>query len=391
MFGIAFLELVKKTKKVIILSLLIGVVMFIGVLLLSTYLLQSAPYKPYNNFFTSNGHLVSLSRPVIPENDDGYDSFVSGITKLKNIDYPICTTVSIAQVTPSIEIYGYDRCQEKYKPLLAEGKWYTETKIEGCLSAVITYDVGNIGVGDVVEVENEIGKECIYITGRLAKGARIYKVTGCMKNPSVFDIYDNEYDRCERILMSKEDVYKIGGEYAPGVNVAISYKEDITQEELLANEKYFNAYGLYFIDNAKDFCEKSEDIIVSKLMNVLPVGVAAFFFITIAIICIVSLDTLADIKDEAIMYICGISEGQYAIITVIKGVIMSVLGFSIMILGNMFIAKKIMGELLIFEMALPQIMICFGIMVFYILIMLIIRAVILKKNAIISVLRKADI
>lgn len=393
MLGIAFLELVKKLKKTIILSLLIGVVMFVGVLLVSTYLLQSAPYRPYKKIFDKNSHLVSLENVIIPENDDGYPSFVSGIIKLKAIDYPIFIEMAMNGSNAYNEVYGYDKCQAEYIPRLEEGEWFTKVSKKGCISTVVTHDTKNVKVGDIVEATTRTGDSCkLYICGRLAKGARIFDVLGASVDPSIFDIYEiDEKKTYIRYLVSKDDIVDMEDGYAPGCNVAISYESDITEEELKLNIEYYNRYGLNFIDDATDVCERTEGIIVRKLMNILPVGVAAFVFITVAIICIIALDTMAEIKDETIMYICGISGLQYAVITAIKGIVMSLIGYSAMMLFAKNLASKLLGELLVFEMEMPQIVLCVGVMVFYIAVMLIVRAMILRNNSIISVLRKADI
>ncbi len=397
-------DLLMKWKGTLISALEIAIIMYLGVIIISTYFLQSQKYQPYSEMFKSEGVRTYQETWLGSSYTDheGLDQIVSSLDKVKNVHYTLWDSVYLYGLSNmKFEIIGYDETMADYNPDMKEGVWYTDYVGDEPLVAVITENTYGLGLGEYIDIfsydENgePQGPVTAYVCGILRNGEEYIYGNMFMSHGSMLDyytVYDAEKNAIDLdnpiIFMSLEDMERnrIG---IIDCGFFIQYEDDITKEEVTSNEDILTDTGV--INTFEQLREGSLDEIMKKLMVIIPIAFGALFFVTISIACNSAIDTNKTLKDYAIYYICGMKWSGIIVMRLINGITTGVLAGMIMYIISQLIARTSFGKDIVFEMGQYQWMCCLAIILYSIIISLFIPVIIINKNKPVSILKEAEV
>lgn len=396
MLYIGFNEVIKHWKQTLLMALQIGMIMFLAVMAVTTYKAQTEKYDPLRAFMNREG--VAFEASIVSVNEaDGIDKYMD---RLGVFDEFHCVRKDSLYLYENLEgkfeVRGYDELLSEYEPEMSEGVWFTDAKKEeGIINAVVTGNPYGIEVGDVIEFSNSSynKKIKVYICGMFKDGEAFYEVGSYSSDCTVFDYYQT-YDSAREdknfyLFMSADDMVSQGMTATYG-RVLASYDENASESQKeYAGKKL--AQDNDIVVPMSEVVERTEDIIDSKMVEIMPVFVGAFLLVTLSIACLSAIDTYSSVENYAILFICGMEWKKSLPIGAVKSTI--ICGFSVVVMlliyGVTVITK--ISEKILFEPGLWQAIICILISIYMIGISCIMPIYILKKNQPVSVLRDSKV
>lgn len=393
MFYLGFTEVYNHWKRSLLMALQVALLMLLTVSLVTTYWTQSEKYRPFQEFLSGKGIIV------VPYsgygNAGGIDKYLEGFQKLKGYQYVAKSYVTITEGTGRLEVYGYDELTSSYIPPMAEGEWYTEAKQGDYINVVVSYNPYGLKAGDDVSFTYVDREFTFHICGVMADGASAYQANENIKEPSFFDFFhmygseDISYPEYA-LFMSMEDMASIEMDFVQGRSM-IAFEDDITYDELEANKEYAEKIGVTFMYSFDDIREATEPIIKNKVYEILPTALSAFVLITFGVACLVSVDTLVNLKSYAVYYTCGMRWRQCLGVSAVQSLITGVLGFLLMVLLGNTVLIGYEDNLFLFELGGVQLLACGFILLYIVVLSAVIPYFILRRNQPVDVLRDAKL
>lgn len=397
-------DLLMKWKGTLISALEIAIIMYLGVIIISTYFLQSQKYQPYSETLKSEGVRVFWDSWLGSSyaNHDGLDELMNNLKKTKSVQYTLSEYVYLFNLSDmDFRVIGYDSIMADYNPDMLEGVWYSYYEGSEPLVVVVTQNQYGIKTGDTIDIfykhEDENSKKFVtaYVCGVMRNGegyidGNMYRSpAGILDYYKVFNSETNSVDLENPIIfMALEDMEEQGlGNIDYGLY--IEYEDDISAEEIEHNEEVLLDKGM--INTFKELRSNSLDEIMKKLMIIIPIAFGALFFVTISIACSSAIDTNKALKDYAIYYICGMKWNGIIVMRLINGIITGALAGMIMYIISQLISRASFGKDIVFEMGHHQWIYCLTVALYSIIISLVIPVIIMNKNKPVSVLKEAEV
>ncbi len=393
MLLLGWIQFSARRKQNFLMILQIAVVMVIAVFFVTTYKKQTAQYDPFKEIMSGEGAICMID--IVKINDlGGVDAYLS---QLNGIDtYDVSST--IYGTTPEgiyIDGCGYSDTVSEYKPQLIAGKWYTEVESDEYLPVVITENVNGYEVGDVLELRADMdeGKTSKFVVcGILENGASYYNLTYMSLNMSVYDFfkpYDHKLDDTLSPMMfySKEKAEEMGYNCQNAGLFIVKYSDNLTDAEIEENDLNIegNMDGIFL--KISDVRTKTEKEIMIKIMPLLAVGISIFVLVSVGIACLIMLESKSNIKSYAIFYAHGMNWGGCAVISLIQSMLIGLFSMITAFVTGNIIILFFEQNTFFFEWGKEQIITCFLLFAYMIIISMVIPLYIFKKNTPVDVLR----
>lgn len=388
MFGISLSEICKRWKSTLLLAVLMGIIMFLLVLVISTFERQVEKYKPFEELLEQDGEMISvwLTKHEVAETLEEYMDKMKGIK-----EYHAASILGGHDGDYEYMLYGYDQLLGGYVPDMAEGVWYSEAeKTEADVEIVISPNKLGIGLGDYIELR--------YLEGTSFHVCGVLEDNFSYFNPHRWQMYSSVYDWFLDYEASKENVMlcfadveeleKAGIAWLDFLTL-VAYESDITDEEIAYNQELFarnsTINGAYF----KDIRERTLREIEGKMLELVPIVVGIAVLVVIGIISLVSLDTIAGLKDYAIFYCCGIKWNRILLINAIKSLLSCVLGFMLMMAARAYLVSSGKAKDLLIEIGGSQMLGIVAVGVLMVITAIIVPIVLVRRNTPVSVLKES--
>ena len=389
-------EVLKHWKQTLLMALQIGMIMFLAVMSVSTYRVQTEKYRPLKEFMNREGLALEVDILSVG-NAGGIENYLDGYGVF---DEWHCVYQSSLYIYDNLEghfrVRGYDELLSQYEPEMSEGVWFTHASQEdGVINAVATGNPYGVKVGDTLELSNSSYDITVkvHICGMLKDGEAFYEVGSYSSEASVFDYY-RTYDSTREnedfyLLMSADDMLEYGLKFSDG-RVLASFDENASEGKRENARKKIVQNG-EIADPMSEVVERTEDIIDSKMIEIIPVFVGAFLLVTLSIACLSAIDTYSSIESYAILFTCGMEWKNSTYLGAIKSSVICVLGTVIMFL--IYGVTKVTGfsDKIIFDGGIWQVAACIAVTVYMILVSCIMPRYILKKNQPVSILRDSKV
>ena len=388
MFGISVSEICKRWKSTLLLAVLMGIIMFLLILVISTFERQVEKYKPFEEMLEQDGEMLSiwLSRHEVAESLDEYINRMKGIK-----EYHATSILGGQDGEFEYMLYGYDQMIGSYVPDMAEGVWYTEAeKTEADVEIVISPNKLGIGLGDYIELRYLEGTS-FHVCGVLEDNFSYFNPHRWQKYSSVYDWFlDYEASKESAMLCfaDVEELEKAGIAWLEGVTFVV-YEPEISDGDKASNEELYahntTMKGAYF----KDIRERTLREIEGKMLELVPIAVGIAVLVVLGIICLVSLDTMAGLKDYAIFYCCGMKWDRILLINAIKSLLSCVLGFMLMMAARSYLISSGKAKDLLIELGKSQMLGIAAVGVLMVVTAVIVPIVLVRRNTPVSVLKES--
>lgn len=396
MLYISLCELMKNWKKTLLMAFQIGLIMFLSVMAVTTYMKQTERYNYLKDFMHQGGAAVIFETPMVINDAGGIDKYMKRNVAVDEYHYVYFNNFSLdKEYKQKFKVYCYDELLSEYVPDIAEGVWYTEAeKKEGVLNVVITENPYGLKVGDTREMIIDGEWRKVYVCGKLADGAAFYTTDRYRYDQTVLDYYYSYEPARENssyyMFTSVKQVDELGISGVPFGRILVSFKEGISDDLKEAGLNQLASSGNIVVD-FKDLTERTESEINSKMVEIIPVIAGAFVLICLCIISISAIDTFSSVKSYAILYTCGMEWKSGMAVGAMKSAMTCVLSVPVMLM--IYYITKLTGleEKILFEFGGVQIFTCVIICIFMILLSCIMPSSILKSNQPADVLRKSKV
>ncbi len=379
-------------KRTFLMSIQIAIVLFIGLVLVSTYKHQSLKYNPFKNLLEEQG--VSLYADSSFYNQyGGVNEMVSQMKSVKSYSAVSSTAIIINNDDEQYTtLYGYDDLTASYVPQMAEGVWFTAATTGDAVNVVLSSNEFGIKAGDDITISDGNISCNAHVCGVMESNASCY-------NPNRWKLGENIYDMYSvfgttgldgtAVFMSESDIARLNIPSYYSGRVLIGYDEDISDKDLEWNKGFYDSPDI----EKEDFHtirKATEHQLWSRLLVVVPVAVGAFILITFGTVTLTAVDTLIDMKKYAVLYICGMKWTSCVVISIIRSAITALIGLMIMIFGeNIFLLVS--RDSYYVSWGLAQIVMCIAIITFFVIASGIMPLFILKKNPPVKVLRMSSL
>lgn len=386
-FGLTHLR--AHLKRTMFMCIQIAFVMCVGILIISTYLAQTAPYRPFKDFISGKGfyglrdYVMAFDEESLSKSKyvESISTVLEGTVEMRNAGGMV-----------SLRVYGYDEMTSAYKPALSEGVWFTDAKNTEMIQAVITPNPFGVTTGDIVTMYDITGKEMkVQICGVLENGAQCYVPNINRPNSSIYDFYEtfdfeinDILERC--IFISKEKMQEAGIDAISGSRYLIKLGDDVSDETM---EEYMRMFSEG--DSFEELRNNTEVIVQRKLIVIAVVGIGALILVTLGNAYLVAIDTLASLKRYAVLYCCGMKWKNVIAISAVQTAGTGGLALLISItIGN--IVRFLFGRnAFLFSLGGWQILFCVVFVAYMTVISAVIPYFILRKNQPVSVLRDSKL
>ncbi|MBQ8281635.1 MAG: hypothetical protein IJZ25_04465 [Lachnospiraceae bacterium] len=388
-------EALKNWKRMLMVGIQLGAVLFLSIVAVTTYQEQSAKYIGFKGFLSGEGDLLAIDTMDIMEHyDTGIEVWIRNVLDdVEAVDYPLHNSISVtAGDSLYYSVYGYSEVIGKYAPPLESGVWFTDAKKEeGYINATITKNNDGIETGDVIDIKLETGKNVkIKICGVIENKATFFSPGITSEKCDIFsmyesyDIYDEAFQR-EIIFMDKDEMAQtIGGVCL--FTFFVKYNDDISHETLERNRK--NYQKLYAQSQSfEDLKRNSEAVIANKLMVLVPITACAFVLIGLSIASTSALGTLESMKDYAIFYICGSPWKKMLGLRFVEMMGSCAIGIFIVSILRSVTVMAGYKNIILFKLSAAAILIVAIELVVMVVFSLILPLVIMKKNTPVSVFK----
>ena len=388
MFGISLSEICKRWKSTLLLAVLMGIIMFLLVLVISTFDRQVEKYKPFEELLEQDGEMLSiwLSRHEVAESLDEYISRLKGIK-----EYHATSILGGQDGEFEYMLYGYDQMIGSYVPDMAEGVWYTEAeRTEADVEIVISQNKLGIGLGDYVQLPFLEGTS-FHVCGVLEEKFSYFNPHRWQKYSSVYDWFLDYEASKESAMLCFADVEaleKAGIAWLEGVTFVV-YEPEISDGDKASNMELYahntTMKGAYF----KDIRERTLREIEGKMLELIPIVVGIVVLVVLGIVCLISLDTIAGLKDYAIFYCCGMKWNRILLINAIKSLLSCVLGFMLMMAARAYLVSSGKAKDLLIEIGGSQMLGIVAVGVLMVITAIIVPIVLVRRNTPVSVLKES--
>lgn len=390
---ISFCELLKNWKQTLLMALQIGLIMFLTVVAVTIYREQTVRYRYIKDYLHKDGMVLSVDGSEI-NNAGGAEEYFEG--------FGIDEYHHVTQFQLFLDIkwekyfygYAYDEFLSRYEPKLSEGVWFTKApKTEGVIEGVISKKTFDAKLGDTVELSYYGDTIKVHICGILDEETSIFgAIDGFSVYDSFFDLYRNFNSEREDtevlILLSLEDLEEaLGYHPTPWGIVLATFKEDLSEAE--KEKKLSDLKKSSILIDFATLRGRTESEINSKMAEIMPIFIGAFFLVVLSITSMSAVDTMTSLQSYAVFFACGMKWKKGMYINALKSIMTCFIGAVVMFLLYYISILTKLNETILFELGPWQILSCVLVCLFMVIVSCIMPRQILKNNQPAEVLRES--
>lgn len=370
-FKYAFMS-IRNSFKMTLLMIIEIVVVILGVnIIVGSYNNRNMLIEPYGQILEKTGWYMANDKNVV--NDEPLLGYLQGDLQQIRIDNYLD---NMGDIPIRIKIVP-DEIISNMKLSVQSGKWQTNSvKDIVCISAPNTY---GISVGDTIKTATISG---IKVTAVLTDPCYIPDYTSWSSNGGIENFYskysavyyDNSVDNNDLILiMSQSEFAETGLEKNSSNFKFILYDDNPTIENTANNEQVIK--DNYSIGVPLSSIKYRAKLDIKNLLNkYLPIAVCAFIVILIGFISCTAVNTLKQMKNYGVLFICGMNWSDcakicfaYTAIIILFSACLSTVTFSICSsfnisaslglsfeINNIYISAALIMVIFLFNIIIPM-------------------------------------
>lgn len=337
-FKFAFMSIYDNIRMTLLMILEIIVVLLGVNIIVGAYNNRNMLIEPYKDILEKTGWYMVNDKNVVNDEPllDDMQGDLQQIRIVNYLDYMGDIPIRI-KVVP-------DEIIDNMKLSVQSGKWKTSSEKDTvCISAPNKY---GISAGDVIQTAQING---IRVTTVLTDPCYIPEFTNWSSNGGIENFYskysiiyyDKEVEDNELLLiMSESEFAETGSETTSNNFKFILYDENPTLENVAHNEQIIKEN--YSCGVALSDIKYRAELSVKNLLNkYLPLAICAFIVILIGFISCTAVNTLKQMRNYGILFICGMKWSDcakicsaYTTIIILCSVFLSVAVFSVCSMFN---------------------------------------------------------
>lgn len=344
-------------------------------------------YEPFKYLMDKQGVIYS-GDPVLEDSEgDDLKYFRKIESKFKGDFTPhrIYTRTSLLKLNANrsldVRVLGFEN--EFYEGMnmpLSEGSWNIMSEDGEYVECVICPNRFGVGVGSLLTEKNSSSGQTL-----------TYKVVGVLSNPTYMpdsscfsngcDTFFESYDVTKQSIDSPDLFMYVNGkklsEYA-GTGLAvgefITYDNGVSPQIFKHNNTVLDRKGFYY--SIEEFKINSETYVMKLQKRFLPVFIGVMFVVMIGIVSASMIQTMSQMRQFGVFYLCGSSRAKCILISIIGNFITYIVGVIIAICvliimyntdlkikiglifkaNNIWVTLSIMGVLVVMSVIVPFIM-----------------------------------
>lgn len=336
---------IKEMKRHFIMNLITFIELTISIMLVSVMvsavLIRYKYYDPFKDIYSSKGLYCEFSQATVNGSqytsmeeflcDDDVLSYLSSpemlVSSNKVMGFPIINNKSV-----STYCYSYnDELIRRYTPELSQGKWFDNSKSNGCIEAVVSKNEYGWHTGDIIPVQFACkgydGVMDVKIIGELENKTKvpgiIHSHTGSDDSNMFFYSYDFENEGIPLLIFSTSQLKEINA--FQSLNTAIiKYPDNIENSILSEDQKKISSFGSPYSIKNEELNKNSINYFKTEIYNYLPIIIVVLIMTCVSSISITALSTRQRLKDYGIYYVCGLKWKSCCIVNLFYSLIITV-------------------------------------------------------------------
>lgn len=343
LYKIAFRDM-KRSKGIYgIIIVLLVVAFLVSITLVSAVQVKLKKYSVFSEYLSKDGVFIESIR--LGYSWDGADGWAySDEDEIREM-FPIVEDVlsveelqisAVEELSKPVKVWSYSKAvTDALSVKMEEGRWFETSDMDDeTLKAVVTYNKGDVNVGDILTLGNELceNKYPVEVIGVMSNRESLYYTDVLKPNDTddyrdLYYTYDYEVEEGsilliladEQILGGKdkglfEDLNYTFGEWngigkVMRAGTILTFKDGTTQEEIdecLEKLKTGSADSITRTVPLSEMNENSLEYVTKELHDYLPVFISIIVFLLIAAVSANVITTKKQLKNYAIYYTCGL-------------------------------------------------------------------------------------
>lgn len=344
-------------------------------------------YEPFKYLMNKQG-FVYATDPVLEDDTDNTLKVLKKMEKKLKGDFSVHRVyrrTSLLKLNANrsldVDVNGFETefCKNMNIPL-SEGSWDITSEDGEYVECVICPNRFGVGVGSLLTEKNNGYGETL-----------TYKVVGVLANPTYCPVSDYMSSGCNTFFesydMNNETIdspnlfmYVNGRKLSEYSGTSVGYGEFITYNKTVGtdiiryNNKVLDTKGFYY--SIKEFKKNSEDYVLKMQRRFMPAFIGVMFVVMIGIISASMIQTMSQMRQYGVFYLCGASRIKCILISIIGNlltyIISSVIAVCILAvmynsslrisigmifkMNNIRITVAVMGMLVVMSVIVPFIM-----------------------------------
>ena len=344
-------------------------------------------YEPFKYLMNKQG-FVYATDPVLEDDTDDTLKVLKKMEKKLKGDFSVhrvYTRTSLLKLNANrsldVDVNGFETefCKNINIPL-SEGSWDITSEDGEYVECVICPNRFGVGVGSLLTEKNNGYGETL-----------TYKVVGVLANPTYFptssymssgcNTFFKSYDMNNETIDSPNLFMYVNGrklsEYSGtsvGYGEFITYNKTVGADIIRYNNKVLDTKGFYY--SIEEFKKNSEDYVLKMQRRFMPAFIGVMFVVMIGIISASMIQTMSQMRQYGVFYLCGASRIKCILISIIGNlltyIISSVIAVCILAvmynsslrisigmifkMNNIWTTVAVMGMLVVMSVIVPFIM-----------------------------------
>lgn len=380
-FKLAIKQLFKNKLSNIMIIFQLSVILTLNLTMISTLIFKGKHFFPFERFLNKSGVICSLTA-----NDENELN-----EKIKNIDDIVFTYSDILESNNiKFNVWAYkDKYLNMIEPTLSDGIWLTEVKDDEKFYGVITENQYKIKKGDIITYKNNK----IEIIGVIPDNTPLYGFTGTNESVEslkhdyrdLFRIHNYHYEidtlkhSYPRLFMTHKNYTKLGlSNIVEGVGI-LTFDDNISSDEIQENRNTISQLDGYIISDNNEALKNSKKYLYNQVYLILPIIICVFIITIISTISVNAITVRRQLKNYAIYNICGLSWKKCSLINLTTNSLICFISLLLTIISFITFDQLDIFTNMVISLDLPQLIGCFIIILFYILISMITPFLMIRK------------
>lgn len=325
MWILALGDYFQRFKRNIFIALQISVVLFMTIIMMSTFLEEYRLYKPIEDCDGKQGIVFENYgfHPVDTKN------LLEGTKDVEKIITHGIVNVEHRETETYLQgaVYNKDLVKS-FQPELSKGEWLNPDS--NITQVVISENDKNWDVGDIITFVQEVPQEDgtsqeviikAQVCGKIQEGTTIWgKQLGeggqyHLDYRDLYSTYRYEQEQSILLMFSEEQLKKNDINVDYSYNYIISYKESITEKQASQNERIImdnikaESYGRdgfsYFLE-LESYMETTKREIMRNIIMYIPILICVFLVTVISLINVCTLNMRESYRQNAVFYLLGL-------------------------------------------------------------------------------------
>lgn len=355
----------------IFIVLQLSAIMILTIVTISSIMSRIVDYLPFKDVFSSKGVYVNISTIK------NYDKNIYNVKNIKDVYLHSIVFIDSEDIKGDFNQYAYSKnMAELYVPKMKDGVWINKVHNESNILEIVTTDIENYKVGDIITYSYNKTKYPAKIVGIISDYAQVLGHDTSKENIIDFrDMYKKAKDNT--IFFSSEQLKNLGINQLMPEQMFVTYNDHLNDNDILELNREMYKYGdTYSLSDELNI--NSINYIKSDINLIAPMTLCLIILAIMSEISVIMIQTKQELKTYGIICIYGATKKQCSIISLFISCINIVLSVIITVIF-ITIGRNLFLSNFIIDIGFWQLFFCLAIMIFYILISLITPFLMIRK------------